>query len=60
MKVFFHNVVDLFKDLNRVGCLHFVVSPLFFIKLAKPVPELFLQAILFLNNSYINRLGRSL
>lgn len=29
MKVFFHNVVDLFKDLNRVGCMHFVVIPFF-------------------------------
>jgi hypothetical protein len=30
MKVFFHNVMDLFKDLNRVGCLHFFYKPPFF------------------------------
>jgi len=47
MKVFFHNVMDLFKDLDRVTCLHFVVNLPFFINLAKPVPGVFYGSFCF-------------
>jgi hypothetical protein len=32
LNFFSYGVMDLFKNLNRVGCLHFVVSLLFFVK----------------------------
>ena len=32
IKVFFHNIMDFFKNLNRIRCLHCIIAPLFFIK----------------------------
>lgn len=46
MKFFSYSVMDLFKALNRVGCLHFLVSLLFY-SIRKTCARDLLQAILF-------------